>query len=105
MVNTAEIKVELEDRLRTLDERVVELEGNLRTEHSHNFSEQATEREDEEVLERLEREALVEIKAIRDALSRLDNGNYGVCVQCGEEINTKRIQAVPYASHCIACAV
>ncbi|MEH6405192.1 MAG: TraR/DksA C4-type zinc finger protein [Sneathiella sp.] len=104
MLNTVQIKVKLENRLQSLGERVEQFEGSLRAEHSPNFSEQALEREDEEVLEKLELEALGEVDAIQKALSRIDNGNYGVCVKCGDDIDEKRILAVPFASHCIGCA-
>ncbi len=40
---------------------------------------------------------------IDDALRRIDNGNYGVCERCGELIEPERLEAVPYATLCIAC--
>ncbi len=43
------------------------------------------------------------LRQVRDALSRIDEGSYGVCLHCEEEINMKRLNAVPWASHCIAC--
>ncbi len=40
---------------------------------------------------------------IDDALRRIDNGTYGVCERCGESIELERLEAVPYATLCIAC--
>ena len=37
------------------------------------------------------------------ALERIDKGDYGNCVGCGEEINPERLEAVPHARLCIAC--
>jgi DnaK suppressor protein len=37
------------------------------------------------------------------ALRRIDAGTFGICVDCQAEINPKRLAAVPWASHCIAC--
>ncbi len=37
------------------------------------------------------------------ALERIEKGEYGICVQCGEEINHERLEAVPHARLCIAC--
>ncbi|MDX9978472.1 MAG: TraR/DksA family transcriptional regulator [Lentisphaeria bacterium] len=37
------------------------------------------------------------------ALESLDNGNYGVCVDCGKEISVGRLRAKPYARLCIDC--
>lgn len=40
---------------------------------------------------------------IDDALSRLDAGTYGTCVHCQEPVQEKRIEAVPWARHCLDC--
>ena len=37
------------------------------------------------------------------ALERIREGNFGECISCGEEINPKRLEAVPWTHHCIAC--
>ncbi|MBL8290878.1 MAG: TraR/DksA C4-type zinc finger protein [Bryobacterales bacterium] len=37
------------------------------------------------------------------ALARLDSGEYGICVECERPIAAKRLAAVPWASHCVAC--
>src|SRR5690606_29213937 len=37
------------------------------------------------------------------ALRRLDDGTYGQCERCGEEISLARLEAVPHARHCVAC--
>ncbi|MBI3895218.1 MAG: TraR/DksA family transcriptional regulator [Acidobacteria bacterium] len=43
------------------------------------------------------------LQLIQEALDRLDEGNYGTCVACGGEIQQKRLDAVPWARHCIEC--
>ena len=43
------------------------------------------------------------IRKIQDALRRLDEGEYGICVNCGEEISEKRLMARPVATWCIDC--
>ena len=40
---------------------------------------------------------------IDDALKRIDDGSYGVCIQCNKPITMSRLKAVPYASMCVAC--
>jgi RNA polymerase-binding transcription factor len=50
----------------------------------------------------LDREA-VRLREIRAALDRLDNGSYGICLNCDEEIAPKRLAAVPWTPLCIAC--
>jgi len=52
--------------------------------------------------------ALVQMKSetlnkINDALGRLEQGNYGNCFDCGEEIAEKRLRALPFAVRCKDC--
>jgi DnaK suppressor protein len=50
------------------------------------------------------REKLVErVKRLSDALDRLDDGEYGVCVECAERISPARLHAVPEVQTCIRC--
>ena len=44
-----------------------------------------------------------EIKQIEEALVRIDKGEYGICLDCGEEISPKRLEYSPYAARCITC--
>ena len=37
------------------------------------------------------------------ALERIEDGSYGICVECGEEINKERLAAVPHVRLCIKC--
>jgi DnaK suppressor protein len=43
---------------------------------------------------------LAEVEA---ALARLDDGTYGICVRCGRPIAQERLDALPWAAHCIDC--
>jgi RNA polymerase-binding protein DksA len=43
------------------------------------------------------------LKAIEAALERIDRGEYGLCIECGDLISQKRLEAVPAAELCIAC--
>ena len=43
------------------------------------------------------------VREVRAALSRMDKGTFGICVDCKERINVKRLAAVPWASFCIVC--
>ena len=52
--------------------------------------------------------ALIQMKAetlnrIDEALRRLEEGTYGYCFECGEEINEKRLRALPFAVRCKDC--
>jgi DnaK suppressor protein len=43
------------------------------------------------------------LEQIDDALRRIDAGEYGECMNCGQEIAPARLEAVPYAQFCIVC--
>jgi len=43
------------------------------------------------------------LRNVQAALARIANGSYGNCVHCDEEINLKRLNAVPWAPFCIRC--
>jgi DnaK suppressor protein len=43
------------------------------------------------------------LDSIDAALDRIEEGEYGKCVNCGEPIQEKRLEAVPWARHCIRC--
>ncbi|MCP9448469.1 MAG: TraR/DksA C4-type zinc finger protein [Nitrospira sp.] len=42
-------------------------------------------------------------QSIDEALTRLHEGTYGICAECGVEISEKRLQAVPFAKLCVEC--
>ena len=43
------------------------------------------------------------IKKIKKALVRMDNGTFGICESCGENISMKRLKARPVTTQCIEC--
>ena len=54
--------------------------------------------------EAAERARTLEIQRIEAAIKRIDDDEYGFCIDCGEEIAEKRLSVDPAASHCIKCA-
>jgi DnaK suppressor protein len=40
---------------------------------------------------------------VDSALARIREGSYGECISCGNEINAKRLEAVPWTRYCIEC--
>jgi RNA polymerase-binding transcription factor DksA len=97
-------KAQLGARLGELAARLQRIETELDQPVSEDFSEQATEREDEEVLEDLGAAGLQEIRMIEAALDRIANGTYGTCVSCGDPISDARLDIVPQAPRCRSCA-
>lgn len=43
------------------------------------------------------------LKMVSEALERLDQGSYGHCAACDDEINPRRLEAVPWARYCLHC--
>jgi len=43
------------------------------------------------------------LNQIEAAIKRIDGDDYGVCANCQEELQQKRLEAVPWAKHCISC--
>src|SRR5437868_12330405 len=58
--------------------------------------------ERELAIRNLDREANL-LRNVRAALFRINDGSYGVCLHCEEEIKLKRLDAVPWAAFCIRC--
>ena len=97
-------KAQLEARLHELRARLAKIEDELEQPVSERFAEQATEREDDEVLEDLGAAGAREIRMIEAALDRIANGRYGVCVSCGDDIGEERLNVLPQTPRCAACA-
>ena len=104
MIDTKKIKAELEEKLVELDERIHEIDEDLSEPPDADWSENAVESENDEVLEEVGELAVEEIKKIKLALERIESGTYGVCIKCDEKIDVKRLEALPYATTCIKCA-
>ncbi len=43
------------------------------------------------------------LQLVEEALNRIREGAYGECVNCGNELNAKRLEAVPWTRYCINC--
>lgn len=103
MRDFAELKAWLGNRLGELDARVHKIEDRLDDPVSKDWEDQAIEREDIEVLEDLGNAGLKEMELVRAALGRIDDGSYGTCLKCGDDISMERLKAVPFAALCRDC--
>lgn len=94
----------LKSKLEEMQTRLEKLKVDASQSHSTDSSEQAQERENDEVVDAIGNETRETIIEIQRALSRLDEGEYGNCITCGEAINDGRLQVKPEASQCVQCA-
>ncbi|MCP4914703.1 MAG: TraR/DksA family transcriptional regulator [Oligoflexia bacterium] len=69
-----------------------------------DWSEQAVEMENFEVVDALDDMESIELEKIEGALKLIEAGNYGVCSNCSESIGEKRLKAIPTANLCIQCS-
>ena len=58
---------------------------------------------DRKMIEALGSQDLKRLKLIDSALTRIQQGKYGLCVKCGKRIPLERLEAIPYALMCIEC--
>ena len=101
----------LNDKLNTM--RAELLARNERT-HRHihgrdervsaNFSDQSQEMENQELVLNLDAEGREELQLIEAALQWLADGSYGLCQECGKEVQEARLHALPHTPYCVACA-
>lgn len=97
----------LEAQLRTLLSRQEKIAAHLHGQDGRleaDFGDVSNFTASDEVLEGLDAAALAEIRQVRAALRRIENGTYGQCARCGETIAARRLQALPQTLLCIACA-
>lgn len=104
MTDISARKATLLARLSELDTRLHGIEAELDAHNSKDWEELAVEREEDEVLERIGTSGQAEIAQIRAALARIDAGEYGDCVKCGEEISEARLDLLPATPLCASCA-
>lgn len=92
MVDANRFRPRLEERLAALTSKLTEIDEDLK--------EHGTEADFEEGLGIQGQKEIGQIKA---ALKRIDDGIFGICVQCGEDIPEKRLELLPQRPLCTAC--
>ena len=63
----------------------------------------ASSARDREITFMLKSRELDELRAVEDAIDRIDADDYGICASCEDPIEIKRLEAVPWARFCRAC--
>jgi RNA polymerase-binding transcription factor DksA len=89
-----DMKEEVSGRINSID-RDIRHEG---------MSADASERENDEVLESLGNSSEQELEMIKFALLRIEDGSYFHCDKCGEEIPPARLELLPFTAYCVNCA-
>ena len=105
-VRHADLRLMLQDRRRETQNDVQSRIRDVRTDGPSPVL-NADEHGDADVQDDIEL-ALIQMRAetlvrIDEALTRLDAGEYGLCVECDDEIAERRLRALPFAVRCTSC--
>ncbi len=102
-----EFREQLEKRSRELREELNRTEQDGRSadvgEMAQDIVDRATSSYQKEFLFNRSANVRSMLQMVDGALSRIREGNFGECISCGNDIEPKRIEAVPWTRHCRAC--
>ena len=102
-----ELRTILEDRRREIQSEVQSRMKDVRADTGQAGVVDDVETSEADIQDEIEF-ALIQMKSetlnkVNDALTRLEQGDYGNCFDCGEEIAEKRLRALPFAVRCKDC--
>jgi DnaK suppressor protein len=102
-----ELRTILEDRRREIQSEVQSRMKDVRADTGQTGVVDDVETSESDIQDEIEF-ALIQMKAetlhrINEALERLEEGTYGRCFECGEEIEPRRLRALPFAVRCKDC--
>ena len=103
-MNFAKHKAQLESLKQEYETRIDKIEDHLHNpqdELDEHWDDQAISMRQNDMRQNLLAEAQQNLTYVNNALMRIENGTYGECVECGEDIEEKRLDAVPYATLCM----
>ncbi|MDO6440616.1 MULTISPECIES: TraR/DksA family transcriptional regulator [unclassified Marinobacter] len=94
------LRADLTARLERYEAHQQRKEGAL----DKDSEERAQQTQNDEVVDSLEEETRAELSQIKTALERIEHGVGDECEVCGETIDPRRLQVLPYTTVCVACA-
>ena len=105
-------KTELAQYNKSLLAKKAELEKSIRsgilpagssTDGHGDFADRSSAANEQEISIQLKQTDAKLLRAIEDALGRVEAGTFGICIECEEEIAAARLKAVPWTKVCIGC--
>ena len=94
---------EKKEILASLSDQNEQLKSLVGVTESGDEADRASDRIDGTLLNSLSEASSKRLTLINNALERIKNGKYGICLSCGQEIAAGRLEAIPYAALCIGC--
>jgi RNA polymerase-binding transcription factor len=107
-VDTVTARKRLEEMRGELDKSIMVLQGEQPAERGGSDSPQdpadaGTNLSENDRTQAVLAAAKVQLRAVQDALQRIEHGTYGTCADCGSAIPEGRLDARPEASRCVKC--
>ena len=73
------------------------------TEQVANIADDAVQSYERQLMMGLGEKEFEKLRLVEEAIEKLDEGQYGICLECEELISEERLSVVPFASHCVDC--
>jgi DnaK suppressor protein len=105
-------KSELNQHKKALLDKKAEIEKSIRngllpgspgTDGHGDFADRSAAANEQEISIQLKQTDAKLLRAIDDALHRVETGTFGICIDCEEEIPAVRLKAVPWTKVCVSC--
>jgi len=99
----------LKDLLKLRETILNEMGAKLKTERNPgdrevgDFYDDVDIEKDRQMVYTLGERERAKLNALNAAIEKIEDGTYGLCEECGEEINKKRLKIIPFAQFCINC--
>jgi DnaK suppressor protein len=85
------------------NDKIVREDFNVNGDDRLDELDQATTDVEQSMRMRLRNRELLYLKKVDEALKRIEEGTFGECSECGEDIEVRRLEARPTATHCVGC--
>ena len=73
------------------------------TEQVADIADDAVQSYDRQLMMGLGEKEFGKLRIVEEAIGKLDEGQYGICLECEELISEERLTVIPFASHCVDC--
>ena len=73
------------------------------TEQVADIADDAVQFYDRQLMMGLGEKEFGKLRLVEEAIEKIDEGQYGICLECEELISEERLTVIPFASHCVDC--
>ncbi len=73
------------------------------TEQVANIADDAVQSYERQLMMGLGEKEFEKLRLVEEAIEKLDEGQYGICLECEELISEERLTVIPFASYCVDC--